>query len=284
MGNWEWPLVIFTVLGQTAVGMIFCLWLTERKRSKSGAAPSPEYQSFIKSSVLVSGLLLAVAMLASLFHLGQPLAAYRALTHLSTSWLSREILFFALTLGVWVYLFVLSRKPGTRLTGILALTSLLGLLGIISSALIYTLPRVPAWNNLGPVLFFLLTGLLLGALVIAALGRKALGQAEMKQTVCLALGSVLASLFLYLFYFSGLKVTPEGGATAQILFASPLFWLRAVVGWLLPLILLLVTVSKKEKPQPGLILLVLTCGVVGELLGRGLFYLSAVGIQILGLL
>ncbi|WP_019849345.1 DmsC/YnfH family molybdoenzyme membrane anchor subunit [Desulfitobacterium sp. PCE1] len=284
MGHWEWPLVLFTVLGQTSVGIIFCLWLLERKRGKQAVPASPEYQSFIQSSVLVSGVLLAAAMIASLFHLGHPLAAYRALTHLGTSWLSREILLFVFTFGAWAYLALLSRKPGSKLTGILALTSVLGFLGIISSALIYTLPRVPAWNNLGPTIFFLMTGIILGTLVTAVLGRKALAAGEMKQILSIALGSVIVSAILYLLYFSLLEATPEGATTAQVLLTSPVFWLRAVAGWILPILLILNAISKKANPQSQLILLALTCGVVGELLGRGLFYASAVGIHITALM
>lgn len=284
MGHWEWPLVLFTVLGQTSVGIIFCLWLLERKRGKQAVQAGPEYQKFMQSSVLVSGVLLAVAMIASLFHLGHPLAAYRALTHLGTSWLSREIILFVFTFGAWAYLALLSRRPGGKLTGVLALTSALGFLGIISSALIYTLPRVPAWNNLGPVIFFLMTGMILGTLVTAVLGRKALAGGEMKQMLGIALGSVMGSAILYLLYFSGLEVTPEGAATAQALLSSPVFWLRAAVGWILPILLILNTISKQDNPQSQLIVLALTCGVVGELLGRGLFYVSAVGMQITALM
>lgn len=284
MGNWEWPLVLFTVLGQTSVGIVFSLWLLERKRGKLATTASTEYQSFIRSSVLVSGVLLAIAMISSLFHLGHPFAAYRALTHLGTSWLSREILLFVFTFGAWAYLALLSRRPGSKLNGILALTFGLGFLGIISSALIYTLPRVPAWNNLGPIFFFLLTSIILGALVTAGLCHKVLAAGEMKQLLNIALGSVIVSTILYLLYFSLLEATPEGAATAQYLLASPVFWLRAVAGWILPILLILNAVSKKDNPHPTLILLALTCGVVGELLGRGLFYASAVGMHITALM
>ncbi|MGI1659221.1 MAG: dimethyl sulfoxide reductase anchor subunit family protein [Desulfitobacterium sp.] len=284
MGNWEWPLVIFTVLGQTSVGIIFCLWLLERKRGKQATTSTTEYQSFIQSSILVSGVLLAVAMIASLFHLGHPFAAYRALTHLGTSWLSREILLFVFTFGAWAYLALLSRRPGSKMTGMMALTSGLGFLGIISSALIYTLPRVPAWNNLGPVIFFLMTSIILGTLVTAFLGRKVLASAEMKQLLNIALGSVIGSAILYFLYFSLLQATPEGAATAQYLLTSPVFLARAAIGWVIPSFLIMNAVLKKENPQPQIILFALTCGVAGELLGRGLFYVSAVGMHITALM
>ncbi|MEL1135893.1 DmsC/YnfH family molybdoenzyme membrane anchor subunit [Desulfitobacterium sp. THU1] len=284
MGNWEWPLVIFTVLGQTSVGIIFCLWLLERKRGKQATATTTEYQGFIQSSILVSGVLLAVAMIASLFHLGHPFAAYRALTHLGTSWLSREILLFVFAFGAWAYLALLSRKPGSKMSGMMALTSGLGFLGIISSALIYTLPRVPAWNNLGPVIFFLMTSIILGTLVTAFLGRKVLASAEVKQLLNIALGSVIGSAILYLLYFSLLQATPEGAATAQYLLTSPVFLVRVAVGWVIPIFLIMNAVLKKENPQPQIILFALTCGVAGELLGRGLFYVSAMGMHITALM
>lgn len=270
MGTWEWPLILFTVLGQTAVGIILCLWVFGLTTNRT----------LLKNSVLISGLLLVAAMLISVFHLGHPLAAYRALTHLSTSWLSREILFFALTFGAWIFLYRIALKPNGRVRRVLGITTGLGLLGVISSALIYTLPRVPAWNNMAPILFFLLTTLILGSLTTAFLGRKSLTAKETTRLLVLTLGSLFAGLLLFILYFSLLKLSPEGTATAQFLLQSPIFWLRALIGWLLPLALLLYGMVKKEKLQPRFILLVFSAGLIGELLGRALFYLSAVGIHI----
>lgn len=293
MGNWEWPLILFTVLGQTAVGVLLCLWWLEHKQQnpslgnsvlstgeKTTIQSSASHQSLFKNAVLTAGILLVLAMLSSVFHLGHPLVAYRALTHLSTSWLSREILLFVVTFVGWAYLFWLSTKPGSKVKGVLALTAGIGLLGIISSALIYTLPRVPAWNNMAPVIFFLLTTLILGVLATAVLGRKILTAGKMTQLLSLALGGVLVSFLLFILYISLLGTSLEGAATAQFLLSSPLFWLRAIVGWVLPIALLLYGLLKKDKIQPNFILLVFSCGLIGELLGRGLFYLSAVGIQI----
>ena len=170
MGDWEWPLILFTVLGQVAIGIILMLWWLDRDRNHLD-------NKLFKQGVHVSGVLLALALLASLFHLGHPEAAYRALTHLGSSWLSREILLFLLTFLAWINLFRQSRQTSSRphrsgaatiTTAELAaggqqtsnrslglgITSVLGLLGIASSAMIYVLPRVPAWNNVGPVLFF----------------------------------------------------------------------------------------------------------------------------------
>lgn len=270
METWEWPLVLFTVLGQMAVGIIICLWFLNRTID----------QKLFKNAVLASGILLGLAMGISTFHLGHPFAAYRALTHLSTSWLSREILLFILTFAAWGYLFWLSTKPGKKVAGALGITASFGVLGIISSALIYTLPRVPAWNNAGPILFFLLTTVILGTLTVAMLGRKTLKQEELRQLLQIALGGIIVSVILFILYFSLLGHSLEGAATVETLMGSALFWLRGIVGWLLPAIVLLTMGIKKDRLQPQIILLLFGSGLVGEFLGRALFYASAVGIHI----
>jgi len=300
MGDWEWPLILFTVLGQIAIGIILMLWWLARNRNHLDT-------QLFKRGVHVSGGLLLIALLASLFHLGHPEAAYRALAHLGSSWLSREILFFLLTSMAWIYLFRLSRQQtsshtlgsgasiittaetaaGGQPTGNLSLglgiTSLLGLLGIASSAMIYVLPRVPAWNNGGPVLFFLLTTGLLGALCTLVLGGNLLQAAQKRLLLLVSLGCTILSLILSVIYGSMLSASMEGATSLNFLLSSPLFWVRALVGWLAPLLLLVSLLKSPHLDKTNLILTVTLLAGLGEILGRALFYLSATGIQITAL-
>jgi anaerobic dimethyl sulfoxide reductase subunit C (anchor subunit) len=273
MGDWEWPLILFTVLGQIAIGIILMLWWLDRDRDHFDT-------KLFKHGVHVSGGLLILALLASLFHLGQPEAAYRALAHLGSSWLSREILFFLLTLLAWIYLFWQSRQQtGSRTLG-LGITSVLGLMGVVSSAIIYVLPRVPAWNNVGPVLFFLLTTGLLGALCTLVLGGKLLQTAQKTLLLQWSLGCTIVSLLIYVIYGSMLSVSIEGAASLNFLLSSPLFWVRALLGWFAPLLLLVSLLKNPQVDKTNLILIVTLLAGLGEVLGRALFYLSATGIQI----
>lgn len=273
MGDWEWPLIIFTVLGQIGIGIILMLWWLDRKHDQLDA-------NLFKQGVHVSGGLLILALLASLFHLGHPEAAYRALTHLGSSWLSREILLFLLTFMAWIYLFWMSRQQsGNRSLG-LGIVSVLGLLGIASSAMIYVLPRVPAWNNVSPVLFFLLTTGLLGALCTLLFGRESLKAAQKKFLLQWSLGCTIASLLLYVIYTTMLSVSIEGAASLNFLLSSPLFWARALLGWFAPLLLLVNLLKNSQVDKTNLILTVTLLAGLGEVLGRALFYLSATGIQI----
>lgn len=299
MGDWEWPLILFTVLGQIAIGIILMLWWLEHDHRLD--------TKLFKQGVHVSGGLLILALLASLFHLGHPGAAYRALAHLGSSWLSREILLFLLTFLAWIYLFWQSRQQtsslnlgsdastitnaeiaaGEQQTGNcslgLGITAVLGLLGVASSAMIYVLPRVPAWNNVGPVLFFLLTTGLLGALCTLVLGRKLLQAAQKKHLLQWSLGCTILSLLLYVIYGSMLSVSMEGAASLNFLLSSPLFWVRALLGWIAPLLLLANILKNSQVDKTNLILTVTLLAGLGEVLGRALFYLSATGIQITAL-
>lgn len=274
MGSWEWPLILFTVLGQVSVGMLFVLWWLNRDALND---------QLFKRGILVSGIFLVAALLASLSHLGHPEAAYRAIMHLGSSWLSREILLFILTFAGWLYLFWGSRHNAGKSRMPLLLTSLLGLLGIISSAMIYVLPRVPAWNNVSPAFSFLMTAGLLGTLVILVLGDKGLGQGQTKSLLQWSIACIVLSILGFVIYLSSIHTTQEGAATVRYLLANPLFWVRVLMGWLAPLALLIWGIKAKQGFSANLLYLAVGFVGIGELLGRALFYLSAVGIQITAL-
>lgn len=274
MGSWEWPLILFTVLGQVAVGMLLVLWWLNRDSL-------PE--QLLKRGVLVSGIFLIAALLASLFHLGHPEAAYRAIMHLGSSWLSREIFLFMLTFAGWLYLFWGSCLSAGKSRMPLLVTSFLGLLGIISSAMIYVLPRVPAWDNVTPVFSFLMSAGLLGALVILVLGDKGLEQGQKKSLLQWSIGCIVLSVLGFVLYASSIHMTPEGAATVQYLLTSPLFWVRVLMGWLAPLVFLIWGLKAKQGFSANLLYVAVAFVGIGEVLGRALFYLSAVGIHITAL-
>lgn len=77
----EIPLLVFTFLSAVLVGWFITFYRFEKISSWHRI-------TFIS--------LLAVAGFISLFHLGKPLRAFRALLHVKSSWLSREILTFGL--------------------------------------------------------------------------------------------------------------------------------------------------------------------------------------------
>jgi DMSO reductase anchor subunit len=159
----EWPLVAFTVLGQTAVGIFWFFHLPFLVR---GRAPGPGWRVAWLIILAAVVLLMALAAFVSFFHLHHPFRARRVLSNLRTSWLSREILFelaftvlVALVAGLAAF-----RAPGPGLRwGLLAAAGLAGGLFLLSMMKLYMLPALPVWKGLYTPLAFLSTVAVAGA-------------------------------------------------------------------------------------------------------------------------
>lgn len=137
----ELPLVAFTLLGQMAAGMAVLSF----------------FSGPLTIAILITiGALIGLAGLASLLHLGTRVNAWRALTHLKKSWLSREILMFGLFGASWLVCLLL---PGIGKLPLAA--SGIGL--VYSMAQVYRLRSVPAWNSNRTLLAFTLSAVLLGS-------------------------------------------------------------------------------------------------------------------------
>jgi formate dehydrogenase iron-sulfur subunit len=135
-------------------------------------------------------LLLSVTTIAlniSVFHLGRPAYAWRALKMWRRSWLSREVLFFGLffgtlaafTAGSWLMTLSPSLTTAIGVPWLRQLQSfhhaalaldllgwvaaLFGVAGTIASAFIYLVPARPSWNMVHTPIDFVLSGALIGS-------------------------------------------------------------------------------------------------------------------------
>jgi DMSO reductase iron-sulfur subunit len=140
----HWPLVWVTLLTQIAMGVM------------AGAVVAGSRNSSIAAFVAA-----AVALPASLFHLGRPLMAFKALRGLRRSWLSREVLAFGLFAGAAGAAAAFT-SPTTD-TAALAI----GLLGVYASGRLYVVPGRPSWNSPLTVVQFVAAGIAIGPLVVA---------------------------------------------------------------------------------------------------------------------
>jgi len=132
----HWPLVVMLTLLPAAIGL-----------QLSGIF-HPSSVNFPISPVAAAALG-GVALSASVFHLGQPLRAWRIFLGWRKSWLSREALilgpWFALTvLAAAVPLFPLLSAFGPQLLAIAAATT--GLAGLFCSVMIYVDTRREFWR------------------------------------------------------------------------------------------------------------------------------------------
>lgn len=127
----HWPLVWMLLFTQMSAGL-FVL---------QAARPAVRELGWVGWAALHVGLIVSV------FHLGRPLGAWRFFLGLRTSWMSREILAFSLfagmatlTLGAMLFAPVRAFAPW-----IAAATAVLGLGGVLTSAMIYIDTRRPFW-------------------------------------------------------------------------------------------------------------------------------------------
>jgi len=154
------PLVVMLVLTQLSVGTFLIDALASRFVAAEVRAALQPTWSLVALSV---GL---VALGASVFHLGRPLYAFRAVIGLRTSWMSREIVAFGgfAVLAV-AYAGSAFLTPGPSLAALrdaLGWTvAALGVIGVVCSVLIYHATRKAWWNaTLTGFKFFATTALL----------------------------------------------------------------------------------------------------------------------------
>src|SRR5262249_16833879 len=143
------PLVLMLTLTQLSVGAFVVGLVAERLTPGRLGSPLAE-------AVFACALAL-LALGASVFHLGPPLPAWRAVLGLRTSWLSREALAFGLfaKLGVAYAASVaaplLPAFPGKDLVIALAPAlrlgaALVGLAGVFCSMMVYVATRREQWS------------------------------------------------------------------------------------------------------------------------------------------
>ena len=166
----DWALITFTILTQMSVGAIWVLGIAHYLANRKYGMEEADRLSDRALIGLVPVIILA--FIASLFHLGDPFNAYRAVTNLGSSWLSREIFFGVLFAGLAVvFAFMQWRKIGSfGLRNLVAwLAALAGLALVLSEAMVYySLPAQPAWDSWNTPVSFFVTTFLLGALAVGA--------------------------------------------------------------------------------------------------------------------
>lgn len=162
----HYTLVLMTVLTQLSVGGFLALFLSEFLAHRMNL--TNVLQNFLKAGPIAMLIAAGLALTTSVFHLGRPLFAFRALKMWKRSWISREVLFFTLfaaLAGVYSFLrwknLILPQGLMETLGGCVAF---FGIAGIYSSARIYMVPARPSWNNARTPIAFFSTAFLLGPL------------------------------------------------------------------------------------------------------------------------
>jgi Fe-S-cluster-containing dehydrogenase component/DMSO reductase anchor subunit len=291
----HWPLVVMLVLTQMSVGA-FAVEQTFRWLLPFADMAGPPQQVRLLAALGLGVL----GLVGSLFHLGRPWYAYRAIIGLRTSWLSREILCFgAFAKLAFVYAaqpwlpFVADSKVVSDMLGWLVVAS--GVAGLWCSVMVYDSTRRPYWHWTKTGVRFLLTAAVLGlpcSLLVALLATHWSDQSlvasimephgrELSGLLAVAAAVKLlfeASIFMNLLsrQLTPLKRTAwllcgELARTTTQRFLCGLLGGVAIPGWLC-------LVATAESPQfitLAVVLSLVLC-VVGELLERYLFFTAVI--------
>ena len=272
MGNgWhEWPLVLFTVLGQCVAGALIVSgygWLT---------AKDELVKQRIVRSMFFLWLVMGIAFLASVMHLGSPLRAFNSLNRIGASALSNEIasgsLFFAVG-GLWWLVAFLGKMPAALGKIWMLLSMLLGLVFVYAMTNVYQIDTVPTWYNGYTTLAFFMTMLLSGPLFAALLLRAAgvsCSPARFAGISVLALLVTVAVVVLQGLSLGEIHSSVQNAGALVPDYASLQVWriLLLVAGlgcWICPLV-------RRKEPSVGGLALGLVSVLAGEIIGRGLFY------------
>lgn len=277
MRNNEWSLVFFTLISQLSVGilLIFCFL--------NFAYPNVEESNgiWLKSPEILILILLGIAAIISLLHLGKPMNATNSMNNYIGSWISKEIISLGLLLAMVFVLFLMKWvfiSPIWLLNSMMIISSIAGIVFIYSMSRIYMIETIPTWNTLFTPFSFFMSVTLFSLLSIFSI--KSVGTNLVPYELIVLVFIVFLVLLLainVLHQFNLLRLENLG---IDNLFFNKGIYLSLFIGRVLLIVLaigcLLIIYANIEKTQLNQLLeYILISGLlVQEIIGRILFYQS----------
>ncbi|EKN4707603.1 TPA: dimethyl sulfoxide reductase anchor subunit family protein [Yersinia enterocolitica] len=272
MGWHEWPLMVFTVLGQCVVGGFIVVGL-----ALIFGGLSRGQQQRVHRSMFALWVLMALAFIASTLHLGSPMRAFNSLNRVGESALSNEIaagsVFFVVAGFYWL-LAILDKMPALLGKIWLAVAMMLGVVFVYAMCRVYSIDTVPTWDNiytpLGFVLTVFISGPMLGYLLMqwADINGRAMLQLPMISVLALiiSLASVIMQAVSLPLIYSSVQQASQLIPDYGTLMVWRLVLLVLGLGcWICPLI-------RGRTPMTLAMIFAMLLIIVAELIGRGVFY------------
>lgn len=264
-------LTIFSICVQAAIGIMVFVAIG-RFFNKEGV---------FKNAMLTAAGLGIIGMFASLLHLGRPLSAIRALSQFGSSWLSREIWFTALFVGLAVLAVIVANvKPQSKstITGLTSAAALVGLVNIFFMAAIYNTTSVPVWQGSATFVEFFAAAVSIGATLFLLLSIKEVTNMEKIIALAVAAAVILqvAAVVPDLIIMGG----SSSGAVQSSLIILGGMTMATVFKWIFILAgaVLVVWMAKDElsKSMTNIVLSGVVLILAGQVIGRYLFYAAMV--------
>lgn len=270
LGWHEWPLMLFTVLGQCAVGGFIVMGLS-LLCSKTDEAQ----RKSVHKGMFFIWVLLGIGFLLSMMHLGTIARAMNSLNRVGESALSNEIAcgiaFFALGGFYWL-LAMMGKMPAALGKLWLIVAMIAGVVFIYAMSRVYQIDTVPYWHSGYTTLSFFMTALVGGPLLGSLLkGRqctcsgKALAAVSVMALIVSAAFGMMQSAEL-----SSMSSSVTSVAVMVPNYASLMALRVALVAiglalWIYPMV-------RGQQPGTASMLLGFIVVVGGEVIGRAVFY------------
>jgi len=275
----EWPLLIFTISLQAAIGGMFMLWLFQLLNKDSNLAM---FNLFKIPLIFIAGLSL-IGLGSSFAHLGAPINALNTIRHIGSSWMSREIIVTGAFIGISILTTVWTLYSKKVSSWLLFGGSIVGFVDVYCMAAIYSNSLIGPWTSIHTFLSFYGTTLILGAVLIVALLTPNLFKEEMvykkKRFFKTALTITLFGFGLHIIgtaLFSPMAETAIIGNSAGVtnmttyLVLVTLRWIISILGVSL---LGYLTLSTYKKSYISIAALTLIVFVLSEGMSRYVFYM-----------
>lgn len=272
VGLHEWPLMFFTVIGQSVAGAFIIMGCA----ILSGKL-SAEMNRKVHYSMFGLWVLMGIGFLLSMMHMGTPLRAFNSLLRLGHSSLSNEIasgsIFFALG-GIYWLLAVFNKMPAALGKLWIALVMVLAALFITAISRVYQIDTVPTWHNGYTTFNFVLTAFIGGPILAALLMRIAgfnlncVSALPLLSVIAIVISAIVATSqgfelgSIQTSVQKAVDLVPNYGTLMGIKLVALVLGLSC---WIAPLL-------RKNNPSVALLALGFILVFVGEFIGRGVFY------------
>lgn len=272
VGLHEWPLMFFTVIGQSVAGAFIIMGCA----ILSGKL-SAEMNRKVHYSMFGLWVLMGIGFLLSMMHMGTPLRAFNSLLRLGHSSLSNEIasgsIFFALG-GIYWLLAVFNKMPAALGKLWVALVMVLAALFITAISRVYQIDTVPTWHNGYTTFNFVLTAFIGGPILatllmrIAGFNLNCVSALPLLSVIAIVISAIVATSqgfelgSIQTSVQKAVDLVPNYGTLMGIKLVALVLGLSC---WIAPLL-------RKNNPSVALLALGFILVFVGEFIGRGVFY------------
>ncbi|MBW2674939.1 MAG: dimethyl sulfoxide reductase anchor subunit [Deltaproteobacteria bacterium] len=214
-------MVLYVLFGGVAAGSFWAAVVAEFRGVR---------RKICKRCYVAAFVSLVLAGVSIFMHLPHPENSIHIFSNLGSSWLSRETL-----------------SMGRKLVGFLGAVA--GLANTVSTGMVYVVPAQPAWNTFLMPLMHVASAAVLGVFVFAAASASSdLSDQSFRKVCKVAAIALILQILIGASYLRHLYRVPEV-PVEELLHGglSPFFWMRVILGSLIPLIFIGVYLAKGER-------------------------------------